>query len=70
MHFLVHHPLIWEGKDTTKLRIVFDASAKTLGPSLIECLYKDPQLTPLVFDILLWFRAQAIALTAYREKAF
>ena len=69
-HYLVYHPVIRKDKDTTKLRIVFDASAKTFGPSLNECLYKGPQLTPLVFDILLRFRAQVIALTADIEKAF
>ena len=68
--YLAHHPVIREDKDTTKLRIVFDASAKTFGPSLNECLYKGPQLTPLVFDILPRFRAQVIALTADIEKAF
>ena len=56
-HYLTHHPVIQEDKDTTKLRIVFDASAKTWGPSLNECLYKGPQLTLLVFDILIRFRA-------------
>ena len=60
-HYLAHHPVIREDKDTTKLRIVFDASAKTFGPSLNECLYKGPQLTPLVFNIWLRFRAQVIA---------
>ena len=35
-----------------------------------ECLYKGPQLTPLVFDILPRFRAQVIALTSDIEKAF
>ena len=69
-HYLVYHPVIRKDKDTTKLTIVFDASAKTFGPSLNECLYKGPQLTPLVFDILLRFRAQVIALTADIEKAF
>ena len=69
-HYLAHHPVMREDKDTTKLRTVFDASAKTFGPSLNECLYKGPQLTPLVFDILLRFRAQVIALTADIEKAF
>ena len=52
-HYLAHHPVIQEDKDATKLRIVFDASAKTYKPSLNECLYKGQQLTPLVFDILL-----------------
>ena len=35
-----------------------------------ECLYKGPQLTPLVFNILLRLRAQVIALTVDIEKAF
>ena len=69
-HCLAHHPVIQEDKDKTKLRIVFDASAKTFGPSLNECLYKCLQLTSLVFDILLQFRAQVIALTTDIEKAF
>ena len=69
-HYLAHHPVIREDKDTNKLRIVLDASARTFGPSLKECLYKGPQLTPLVFDILLGFRAQVIALTADIKKAF
>ena len=69
-HYLAHHPVIQEDKDTIKLRIVSDASAKTFGPSLNECLYKGSQLTPLAFDILLRFRAQVIALNADIEKAF
>ena len=50
-HYIPHHPVIREDKNTGKLRIVFDVSAKSDGPSLNECLYKGPQLTPLVFDI-------------------
>ena len=60
--------MIQEYKDTTKVRIVFDASAKGNGPN--EGLYKGPQLTPLIFDILLRFRTFAVALTAVIEKAF
>ena len=41
-----------------------------IGCSLNEYLYKGPQLAPLVFDILLRFRAQVFALTTYIEKAF
>ena len=69
-HYILHHPVIREDKNTSKVRIVFDASAKSDGPSLNKCLYKDPQLTPLVFDILIRFRSFAIALTSDIEKAF
>ena len=67
-HYLAHNPVTREDKDATKLRIVFDASAKILGPSLNECLYKGSQLTPLVFDILLRFRVQVIAFAADIEE--
>ena len=54
-HYLPHHPAVKETRDTTQVRIVFDASATSEGPSLSECLYKGPQLTPLIFDIFLPF---------------
>ena len=63
-HYLPHHPVIWEDRGTTKVRIVFDASAEGNGPSLNECLYKGPQLTPLISVILLRFRTSGISLTA------
>ena len=69
-HYIPHHPVIREDKDTSKVRIVFDASAKSEGLSLNEYLYKGPQLTPSVFDILIRFRSFAIALTSGIEKAF
>ena len=68
--YLPHTAVVKEERDTTKVRIVFDASAKEFGPSLNECLYKGPQLTPLLFNILLRFRSKVIALTADIEKAF
>ena len=68
-HYIPHHPVIREDKNT-KVRFVFDASAKSVGPSLNECLYKSPQLTPLIFDILVRFRIFEIALTSDIEKAF
>ena len=66
MSYLPHHPVVREDKDTSKVRIVFDASAKGLN----ECLYEGPRLTPLIFDILLKFRTFLITLMADIEKAF
>ena len=43
-HYIPHHPVIRDGKNTSKVRIVFDVSAKSDDPSLNECLYKGPQL--------------------------
>ena len=68
--YLPHRPVIREDKASTKIRIVYDASAKNKGPSLNESLYKGPCLTPLLFDVLLRFRAHDIALTADIEKAY
>ena len=71
LHYLPHHPVIRFNKETTKVRAVFDASANVKGnPSLNDCLQKGPQLTPLIFDILLRFHCYAVALTADKEKAF
>ena len=59
-HYIPHHPVIRNDKTTTKVRIFFDASASSNGPILNSCLYKGPQLTPLMFDILLRFRSHLL----------
>ena len=65
VHYLPHLSVIRFDKETTKVRAVFDASAKVKSnPSLNDYLDKGPQLTPLIFNILLRFRCYAIALTA------
>ena len=69
-HYLPHHPVVREDKSTTKLRIVYDASAKTCGPSLNECLYAGPKFGQSIIDILLRFRTHRTALAADIEKAF
>ena len=57
-------------KDTTKLRVVYDASVKGKGPSLNNCLHSGPLLSPLIFDIMVRFRMNKVAVTADVEKAF
>ena len=70
VHYLPHREVVRTDKNTTKVRVVYDASAKTTGPSLNDCLYAGPSLTPLIFDILLRFRVHPIAMTADIEKVF
>ena len=72
VYYLPYHGVVRTDKDTTKLRIVLDASARA-GPhhySLNECLEKGPNLTPLIFDVLVKFRGNIIGITADIEKAF
>ena len=56
-HYIPHHAVIREDKQTTKMRIVYDASAKSTGPSLNDCLYAGPTFGQNIMDILLRFRA-------------
>lgn len=39
IHYLPHHPVIHRDKDTTMVRVVYDASAHADGPSLNDCLH-------------------------------
>lgn len=70
LHYLPHHGVIREDKLTTKLRVVYDASAKNNGPSLNDCLYAGPSFGQRIADILLRFRLYPVALVADIEKAF
>lgn len=70
VHYLPHHAVIRQDKETTKLRIVYDASAKSNGPSLNDCLYTGPKFDQKIMDILLRFRTHRVALTGDIEKAF
>ena len=70
VHYLPHHAVVRQDKVTTKIRIVYDASAKTTGPSLNDCLYTSPKFDQKIMDILLRFRTSRIALTADIEQAF
>ena len=58
-------------RSTTKVRIVFDASAKTgQCTSLNEALYSGPSLLCMVFDILLRFRLHKYILLSDIKQVF
>nr|CAI5841921.1 unnamed protein product [Callosobruchus analis] len=70
-YFMPHRAVYRDDKDTTKIRIVFDASAHAPGlPSLNDVLEQGENLTPHLFHVLLNFRLGAIAIIADIEKAF
>ena len=49
---------------------MYDASARTGGPSLNDCLYTGPNFGQTILDILLRFRLHNIAFVGDVEKAF
>ena len=71
-HYLPHHGVIRQESETTKLRIVYDGSAKAIGDeySLNDCLLTGPNSIPKLFSILIQFRWNPVAITADIEKAF
>ena len=71
-HYVPHHAVITPDRKTTKVRIVYDASAKAKKgcKSLNECLYRGPVILEHLYGLLLRFRIYKVALTADVEKAF
>ncbi|XP_039310747.1 uncharacterized protein LOC120358929 [Solenopsis invicta] len=65
IYYLPHHAVYKETSTTTKLRVVFDGSAKTLtGISLNDALMVGPTIQDDLFSILTRFRSFKYALTA------
>ncbi|GFS80422.1 integrase catalytic domain-containing protein [Trichonephila clavipes] len=69
-YYLPHHAVLRDSS-TTKLKVVFDASAKsTSGYSLNDILMVGPRVQRDVYPILLSFRTFQIAVCADLEKMF
>ena len=68
--YLPHQVVIRKDHSSTKLRVVFDISAKKVGPSLNHVMHKGPCLIPLLFDVLVRFRLNPIDNIADTEKAY
>ena len=69
--YLPHHCVLKESSTTTKLRVVFDASAKTTsGVSLNDNLMLGPKIQKDLFEILIRFRFHKVALSADIAKMY
>lgn len=69
--YLPHHGVLKPDSTSTKLRVVFDASAPTsTGVSLNDTMPHGPTIQPTVFLILLRFRFHKVALCADIQKMY
>ena len=59
-YYMPHHGVQPPDKLTTKLRIVYDASAKSYGNSLNDIVKQGPNLLKPIFDVLVKFRKHKI----------
>lgn len=70
-YFLPHHCVLRPDSSTTKLRVVFDASARsTTGHSLNDTMMIGPPVQDTLFEILLRFRLHKYAFTADVPKMY
>ena len=67
-----HFAVIRKDREATRLRIVFDGSAKTADRDYYfnDCLETGQNSLPQLFDVLTSFRSNLIAFTSDVEKAF
>ena len=71
-YYIPHKGVNRENAESTKLRIVYDASAKETEnqPSLNDCLHPGPPLQNRLWDILVRSRSYPVLLTGDLKKAF
>ena len=70
--YIPHKPVVRMAAESTKLRIVYDASARANqnAPSLNDCLYPGPPLQNHIWNILVRLRFHPVALTGDLKQAF
>eukprot|EP00795_Rhopilema_esculentum_P008405 gene8405-biopygen9466 len=70
--YMPHKPVVRESAATTKVRMVFDASARPTPTtnSINDCMYKGPVLQPNIWDIMVRARMTPYLLLGDIQKAF
>ncbi|XP_054709165.1 uncharacterized protein LOC129218869 [Uloborus diversus] len=69
--YLPHHAVFKQKSVYTKCRIVFDASSNDVGQLLLnDCLWSGINLNPHIFQLLIYFRINKIAMLSDIERAF
>ncbi|RLU25767.1 hypothetical protein DMN91_001926 [Ooceraea biroi] len=70
-YYMPHHALLKDSSNTTKVRVVFDASAETRnGISLNDALMVGPVIQDALFVHLIRFRSHKYVITADIEKMY
>ncbi|XP_018395616.1 PREDICTED: uncharacterized protein LOC108774101 [Cyphomyrmex costatus] len=70
-YYIPHHVVLKSSSLTTKLRVVFDASAKTTtGLSLNDTLLTGPVVQNELFDIIMRFRTHKVVFTADVQQMY
>ena len=70
VHYIPHREVVKEERETTKLRIVYDASANQNDPPINESLHSGASLLPKIFDILVQVRYYKCAILSDIQPAF
>eukprot|EP00795_Rhopilema_esculentum_P017883 gene17883-biopygen2028 len=70
--YMPHKPVVRESAATTKVRMVFEASARPTPTtnSINDCMYKGPALQPNIWDIMVRARMTPYLLLGDIQKAF
>ena len=70
--YIPHKPVIREEAASTKVRVVYDASAKAHpnAVSLNDCLYRGPPLQNKLWNVLVRSRIHPVAVVGDLKKAF